>query len=51
MKVKTSVKAGGLHLNHNDTLVSARGRTKRLSVRTGIKAGSPPRLCRYRILC
>jgi hypothetical protein len=33
MKARTSVKAGGININHNETL--ARG----LKVRTGVKAG------------
>jgi hypothetical protein len=36
MKVKTSIKAGGMHRNHNETLI--RG-TKALKVKTNVKAG------------
>ena len=35
MQVKTNVKAGGHQLNHNQTLVCARG----LKVKTNVKAG------------
>ena len=34
MKVKTSIKAGGLNMNHNETFVC-----KGLKVKTSIKAG------------
>ena len=37
MKVKTHLKAGGLSLNHNETLV--RDRAKGLKVKTNLKAG------------
>jgi hypothetical protein len=39
MKTKTRVKAGGYHLNHNETLVRAAGQTKGLKVKTRVKAG------------
>jgi hypothetical protein len=35
MQVKTRVKAGGITLNHNETLVRAKG----LTVKTHVKAG------------
>ncbi len=35
MKVKTHLKAGGLFINHNETLVRAKG----LKVKTHLKAG------------
>ena len=35
MKIKTNVKAGGVPLNHNQTVVRS------LNVKSGIKAGSP----------
>jgi len=35
MKVKTSVKAGGLSRNHNETIAKAKG----LRVKTSVKAG------------
>jgi hypothetical protein len=40
MKVKTSVKAGGRELNHNEALV--RVAAKGLKVTTGVKAGIQP---------
>jgi len=39
MQVKTRVKAGGLSLNHNETLVRAKGPTTGLTVKTHVKAG------------
>jgi hypothetical protein len=39
MQVKTHVKAGGLNLNHNETLVRAKGQTTGLTVKTRVKAG------------
>ncbi len=36
MKIKTNVKAGGIDLNHNQTI------TRRLKVKTNVKAGSKP---------
>jgi hypothetical protein len=39
MQVKTRVKAGGLNLNHNETLVRAKGQTTGLTVKTHVKAG------------
>ena len=35
MKVRTNVKAGGMQLNHNQTMTSPRG----LKVKTRVKAG------------
>ena len=56
MKIKTKIKAGGIHLNHNQSIRSLKIRTgtrsggfgtnhnqtwsKRLKVRTGLKAGA-----------
>ena len=50
MKVKTQVKAGGLHFNHNQTLVRDRAQTtagirpraprQSLKVKTQVKAGA-----------
>jgi hypothetical protein len=39
MQVKTRVKAGGVQLNHNETLVRAQGQAKGLTVKTRVKAG------------
>jgi hypothetical protein len=39
MKTKTRVKAGGMAMNHNETLVQATGQTKGLKVKTRVKAG------------
>jgi len=39
MQVKTRVKAGGVTLNHNETLVRAKGQAKGLTVKTRVKAG------------
>ena len=39
MKTRTSVKAGRLSSNHNETLVKASGKSEGLKVRTQIKAG------------
>ena len=39
MQVKTKVKAGGLTLNHNETLVRVQKPTQGLKVKTRIKAG------------
>jgi hypothetical protein len=41
MKVKTSIKAGGVELNHSETLVrdAAKAKAKGLNVKTSIKAG------------
>ena len=36
MKVRTNLKAGGVQLNHNETLVRAKG----LKVKTHLKAGA-----------
>ena len=38
MQVKTRVKAGGAHFNHNETLVRAKGQSKGLTVKTRVKA-------------
>ena len=37
--MKTGVKAGGLTVNHNETLVCAAVKAKGLKVKTGVKAG------------
>jgi hypothetical protein len=39
MQVKTRIKAGGLNLNHNETLVRAPSQAPGLKVKTRIKAG------------
>jgi hypothetical protein len=39
MQVKTRVKAGGINLNHNETLVRAQQPATGLKVKTRIKAG------------
>ena len=39
MQVKTRVKAGGLSLNHNETLVRAPSQAPGLKVKTRVKAG------------
>ena len=39
MQVKTRVKAGGSSLNHNETLVRAKGQAPGLTVKTRVKAG------------
>jgi hypothetical protein len=39
MQVKTRVKAGGIALNHNETLVRAQRPATGLKVKTRIKAG------------
>ena len=39
MQVKTRVKAGGITLNHNETLVWAKSQAKGLTVKTRLKAG------------
>ncbi len=39
MKTKTNVKAGGMNLNHNETLVSDPKGAKGLKVKTQVKAG------------
>jgi hypothetical protein len=39
MQVKTRVKAGGLSLNHNETLVCAPTQAQGLKVKTRVKAG------------
>jgi hypothetical protein len=39
MQVKTRVKAGGLAMNHNETLVRAQRPATGLKVKTRIKAG------------
>jgi hypothetical protein len=35
MKIKTKIRAGGVSLNHNQTLV----RVRRIKIRSGIRAG------------
>jgi hypothetical protein len=42
MKTKTHVKAGGLNLNHNETLAQATKPAPGLQVKTHVKAGYPP---------
>jgi hypothetical protein len=39
MQVKTRVKAGGITLNHSETLVRAKGQVQGLTVKTRVKAG------------
>ena len=39
MQVKTRVKAGGQTLQHNETLVRAKGQVQGLTVKTRVKAG------------
>ena len=39
MQVKTRIKAGGLAVNHNETLVRAPSQRQGLKVKTRIKAG------------
>jgi len=39
MKVKTNVKAGGLRVNHNETLVRDAAKARGLAVKTHVKAG------------
>jgi hypothetical protein len=39
MKTKTNIKAGGVMLNHNATLLSNITKSKGLKVKTNIKAG------------
>jgi hypothetical protein len=39
MQVKTRIKAGGVTLNHNETLVRAPRQAQGLKVKTRIKAG------------
>jgi hypothetical protein len=39
MQVKTRVKAGGGYIQHNETLVRAKGQPKGLTVKTRVKAG------------
>lgn len=39
MKVKTTVKAGGVHLNHNAAQARAARKAKGLKVKTNVKAG------------
>jgi hypothetical protein len=39
MQVKTRVKAGGVTINHNETLVRAKGQVQGLTVKTRVKAG------------
>ena len=40
MKTKTRVRAGGIALNHNETLVRDRPKTTALRVKTKVKAGA-----------
>ena len=42
MKAKTQVKAGGIPLNHNQTLVRASGQAAGLKVKTRVQAGGLP---------
>jgi hypothetical protein len=39
MQVRTNIRAGGLNLNHNQTLVRDREEIRRLKVKTNVKAG------------
>ena len=39
MRVKTHVRAGGINLNHNETLVRDTGKVKVLKVKTHVRAG------------
>jgi hypothetical protein len=39
MRVKTHVRAGGVWLNHNETLVRDTGKVKVLKVKTHVRAG------------
>jgi hypothetical protein len=39
MQVKTRIKAGGVKLNHNETLVRAPSQAQGLKVKTRLKAG------------
>jgi hypothetical protein len=39
MKTKTHVRAGGLMMNHNETLMQDSSRAKGLKVKTHIRAG------------
>ena len=39
MQVKARVKAGGITLQHNETLVRAKGQAPGLTVKTRVKAG------------
>ena len=40
MKTKTRVRAGGIHLNHNETLVRDVPKATGLKVKTKVKAGA-----------
>ena len=39
MKTKTHVRAGGINLNHNETLVRDASKAKGLKVKTRVRAG------------
>jgi hypothetical protein len=39
MKTKTHIRAGGVFLNHNETLVRDRAKAKGLTVKTHVRAG------------
>jgi hypothetical protein len=39
MKVRTTVKAGGTQINHNEKLASDKKRSNSLTVKTSVKAG------------